>query len=485
VVSSSQTVTGTTAHPHRPFPWVPLLVLCGAALLFVAVVAEIVLQVAERRTALLLDGQCAGSATILNGQKGLFQIDAVAGYVMRPNVCVQLRTTEYDQVLRTNNRGFAGPDVPATKAAGEYRVVVLGDSYTAGGQVPYEQNFTAVLEEQLHRLGHANVRVVNAGVGGYTTYNEAGLLREDVAWLQPDLVVVAVFLGNDVAENVLATYGGYRDAPEHPKGVTWGPAAAQLLAQSAVWFPRNGLAGDAPPPWDGSQPLPAAVGNQPAAAAPPAGQAAPPTIGTRVRRAGSDLWDAARSRSLVLGKLFGEPIDPSVTTAPGAAGPSAVQQQMNVATFEWTILRDPPRTYWLDVAWPLFGEYLTELRATADSAGARTVVLAIPDMSQFDDAMRARSMADFRLREAEVDWDRPQAQLLAQAQAAGVPVLDLLPVFRARPDRAQLDLRLDTHFSALGHAVVGQELARYLHQNGWLRPGEPGGGSPLPGDPPR
>ena len=44
------------------------------------------------------------------------------------------------------------------------------------------------------------MRVVNLGVGGYTTYNEAGLLRENLSWLQPDLVVVAAFLGNDVAE---------------------------------------------------------------------------------------------------------------------------------------------------------------------------------------------------------------------------------------------------------------------------------------------
>jgi lysophospholipase L1-like esterase len=468
VVSSSPTVSETTARSVRPFPWVPLLVLCGAALVFAVAVAEIVLQIGELRTSSLLDLQCAGSGTILDGQKGLFQIDSAAGFVMRPDLCVRLRSTEYDEVLRTNNRGFAGPDIPAVKAASEFRIVLVGDSYTVGGQVPYQQNFAAVLEAQLHGLGYANVRVINAGVGGYTTYNEAGLLREDIGWLQPDVVVVATFVGNDVAENVLATYGGYRDAPEHPKGVTWGPAAAQLLTQSASWFARNGVAGDVPPAWDPSQPLPAAAGNAPTSLAPPVA-ASTPTFGGRVRQAGRDLWDGARSHSLVLGRLFGEPIDPSVTTAPGAAEPSAVQQQMNVATFEWTVLRDPPRTYWLDAAWPLLGKYLSDVRTTADTAGARTVVLAIPDMSQFDDTMRARSVADFRLQDAEVDWDRPQGQLQAQAQRAGVPVLDLLPVFRQRPDRAELYLRLDTHFSALGHAVVAHELATYLQQSGWLQ----------------
>jgi lysophospholipase L1-like esterase len=470
LASSSRTVSARPSTSTRPFPWLPLVALCGAAVLFVGAVAEIVLQIGELRTSNQLTAQCAGSSATLDGQKGLFQIDAGAGYVMRPNLCVRLRAPEYDQVLRTNNRGLVGPDLGAAKPAGEFRVVVLGDSYTAGGQVPYEASFVALLQQRLRDAGYTQVRVVNAGVGGYTTYNEDGLLREDVGWLQPDLVVVAAYLGNDAAENVLATYGGYRDAPEHPKGVTWGPDAARLLAESPAWFPSNPdktAAGPVPPPWDGVQPLPAPHGNVDGASA-PVSTAPPPTLGTRVRQAGRDVWDGARSRSLVLAALFGEPIDPSVTTAPGAAGPSTAPKQLNLATFEWTVLRAPPRTYWLDVAWPLFGHYLAGIRATADSVGAPTVVLAIPELSQFDPTMRERSLAAFRLQPAAVDWHKPQAELARQAQQAGVPVLDLLPVFEARPDRDGLYLRLDTHFSALGHAVVAEQLADYLQQRGLL-----------------
>ena len=156
---------------------------------------------------------------------------------MRRNLCVRLRSPEYDQVLRTNSRGFVGPDVPSTKPPGEFRIVVLGDSYTAGGQVPYGQNYTSLLEEELHASGYTNVRVINAGIGGCGTYCQAGVLRDNVQWMQPDLVVVSVFVGNNIA-----------DAPEHPKGVTWGPAAAELLDESGTWFPRNGLPAVAAPP---------------------------------------------------------------------------------------------------------------------------------------------------------------------------------------------------------------------------------------------
>src|SRR5579864_6994261 len=237
------------------FPWGPALVLSVVALVFLASVAEIALRVADLRASNMVALQCVGASTSLQNQYGLYVLDDLAGYVMRPNTCVRLKTTEYDGILRTNSRGIVGPDVPAIKPAGEFRVVVLGDSYAVGGQVPYEQTFPAVLERDLHDAGYGNVRVVNMGVGGYTTFNESSLLTEDLSWLQPDLVVVAAFLGNDVSENVLATAAGYRNAPEHPKGMTWGLEAQRLVDQSGAWFPRNGLSPTEPipPPWDRSE----------------------------------------------------------------------------------------------------------------------------------------------------------------------------------------------------------------------------------------
>jgi lysophospholipase L1-like esterase len=458
-------VTPAARAGRRAFPWLPFLVLGTVAVLFLGMLSEIALRVADLRASNLAGLQCVGSGTSLQGQKGLYVLDTSAGYSMRPDTCVRLKTTEYDGILRTNSRGMVGPEAPATKPPGEYRIVVLGDSYTVGGQTPYEQTFPAVLEQRLHADGYANVRVINAGVGGYTTFNEGGLLREHLAWLQPDLVVVAAFLGNDASENVLATAAGYRDAPEHPKGMTWGLTAAQLTDASGTWFPRNNLSGLPPPaPWDPSQPLPNPVGNQPAAT-----QQVPPGPPLTLRQQVRAIWDGLRTNSLLLGKLFGEPIDPSVSTAPGAVPLAQEQEKLNLTSFEWTILRDPPRTYWLDVAWPLFGRYLAEARDTAASVGAPLIVLAIPDMSQFDEQMHARSMRAFRFQDAEVDWLRPQRELAAQATADGLPLLDLLPLFQSRADHSQLYLRIDTHFTALGHAATAEALEGFIRQGAYLR----------------
>lgn len=455
----------------RPFPWLQFAVLCFVVLVFAGVLAEIAMRVGELRTSNLVELQCAGSSSILQGQKGLFRLDAESGFAMRPDLCVRLRSSEYDQVLRTNVRGFVGPDVPATKPPGEFRIVVLGDSYTAGGQVPYEQNYTALLQDRLHALGYTQVRVINAGIGGCGTFCQAGVLRENVGWMQPDLVVDSVYVGNNIVENVLSVYGGYRDAPEHPKGVTWGPAAGELLDESGAWFPRNGLPpGPTPPPWDPAQALPTPVGNAPPGTPPysPATENVVRSPLAIARQTAHDVWSGIRSRSRLFGLLFGEPTDPSVTTAPGAAAPSQELKRLNVSSFEWTLLRDAPHTYWLDVAWPLFGAYLADIRATALKAGAPTLVMVIPEIAQFDDLARANTIADFRFQQNEVDWDLPQRNVNAAADRLSLPLLDLLPGFRARPDRAQLYLRLDTHFSALGHKVVAEDLAAYLQQSGYL-----------------
>ncbi|MBV9913769.1 MAG: hypothetical protein JOZ93_14390 [Sinobacteraceae bacterium] len=435
-------------------------------MVFAAAVAEIGLRVADLRATNMAALQCVGSSTSLQSQYGLYVLDAGAGYVMRSGTCVRLKTTEYDGILRTNSRGMVGPELPASKPSGEFRVVVLGDSYTVGGQVPYEQTFPAMLERDLRDAGYANVRVINAGVGGYTTYNESRLLAEDLAWLQPDLVVMAAFLGNDVSENVLATAAGYRLAPEHPKGMTWGTSAQPLVDASGYWFPRNGQSGGPTslPPWEPGQPLPQPVGNQVGTGASPGSSGSPAGL----RQTARAVWDTLRARSLLLGDLFGVPIDPSVSTAPGAAPLAQEQEKLNLTSFEWTILRDIPRTYWLDVAWPLFGSYLAEGRDASASAGAPFVLLAIPDPAQVVDEMRARTMANYRFTDAEVDWSRPQQELVRVAQADDVAELDLLPRFSAMADRADLFLRIDTHFTAYGHAVTAQMLAQYLQDGGYL-----------------
>lgn len=92
----------------------------------------------------------------------------------------------------------AAPAHPGRQAQ-ELTIVVLGDSLSAGYNIPGDKAFPAVLEQALRARGY-NVKVVNAGVSGDTT--TGGLERLD--WSVPDGVsgVILELGANDMLRGV-------------------------------------------------------------------------------------------------------------------------------------------------------------------------------------------------------------------------------------------------------------------------------------------
>jgi lysophospholipase L1-like esterase len=99
--------------------------------------------------------------------------------------------------VRINTLGFRGREVAAAKAAGVWRVICVGDSYTFGHHVTDEEAFPAVLDRLLSGMGHAEA--INAGANGFTIVDEARFLRSKGMKLAPDAVVL-VFSQNDIAD---------------------------------------------------------------------------------------------------------------------------------------------------------------------------------------------------------------------------------------------------------------------------------------------
>jgi len=95
---------------------------------------------------------------------------------------------------RTNADGFR--DAPrGAKRPGVPRVVVLGDSYTFGWGVDDAQPYPQRAEAQLRERG-IQAEVINAGVPGYNTEQEALLLAEVMPKYRPDMVVLG-YVMND------------------------------------------------------------------------------------------------------------------------------------------------------------------------------------------------------------------------------------------------------------------------------------------------
>jgi lysophospholipase L1-like esterase len=105
-----------------------------------------------------------------------------------------------DVPARTNALGLRDEPL-APKAPGELRVLCLGDSFTFGQGVRFEDTWPELLERCLERA-HAGrpIRAVNAGVGGYDTRQELIWVLAEGRTLEADAVVIG-FFWNDLLRN--------------------------------------------------------------------------------------------------------------------------------------------------------------------------------------------------------------------------------------------------------------------------------------------
>ena len=100
-------------------------------------------------------------------------------------------------LVTVNREGFLGPPLQPRKGRAR-RVAVYGDSFVAGEFSPVEERFATRLARRLSADGP--VEAVNAGVVGYGPDQAALRLEDEIAPLGPDLVVMAVFPGNDFGD---------------------------------------------------------------------------------------------------------------------------------------------------------------------------------------------------------------------------------------------------------------------------------------------
>jgi hypothetical protein len=131
----------------------------------------------------------------------LFTLDPVIGYRLRPSTSIHFTTTEFSTDIAINSAGVRDDEI-GPKVAGERRILVLGDSLVLAVQVPLQQTFCRQLESRLNARagGSSRYRVINAGVQGYGPVEEALFYERVAARLQPDLVVVVIFVANDAIE---------------------------------------------------------------------------------------------------------------------------------------------------------------------------------------------------------------------------------------------------------------------------------------------
>lgn len=119
-------------------------------------------------------------------QLNMWHSEPTIGFINKPNF---LGFSFGNIRVQTNERGFRGTrPSPVARTNGVRRIVGLGDSVMWGTGVNEENSILGFLEKQLNH--ESSYEVINAGVVGYSTYQELLYLQKHVLPLRPDIVLV-------------------------------------------------------------------------------------------------------------------------------------------------------------------------------------------------------------------------------------------------------------------------------------------------------
>ncbi len=139
--------------------------------------------------------------------------DAELGFRNTPNAVATIPLERYgttydapDQkqsfVVSVSSQGFRDSEI-GPKVEGEFRVLMLGDSFTFGYGVENDETIPNALERKLQLfLFGRKVSVINGGVEGYGPWQARILLHRSGFALDPDLIILQTFTNNDVYDSL-------------------------------------------------------------------------------------------------------------------------------------------------------------------------------------------------------------------------------------------------------------------------------------------
>jgi len=171
------------------------LLLASAALLIAVLLGELGLRVFKP------------SQVMIQRQPPIYQRDEQLGCRYTPLARgLMHRCFEIDNLVRTNSLGFH--DVEHDPAPGALHVAAIGDSFTAAFEVPPDQGWTQLLQQQLRDSGFPGAEVVNLGQDHSGTDVHLEILKRYLVDHHPGVVVLA-FYENDIDD--IARHGFFRE----------------------------------------------------------------------------------------------------------------------------------------------------------------------------------------------------------------------------------------------------------------------------------
>jgi lysophospholipase L1-like esterase len=338
---------------------------------------------------------------------------------------------EFNYLWENNSLGMRDPERKLEKDAETFRVLFLGDSFVQGYGVPREQSMVALLEQNLNQPPRSKtIEVLNGGVFGYSPFLEYLYLRELMPKLKPDLVLLALFLGNDVGDDNFYTGDAHYNSSD-----------GSFSFETNRW------------PWTA---LDQAIEKEKPSAptqTPPANQSVPASTGphlwrlikwclnkSRLFRTIGDVWDDWRERqeSYAQTKARNDFLDAHRDDI-----------RYNLAAVNYPAAEPRRRLEY----WQPTKLYLTQIHQLCAAQHTPLVLIVIPGA---------------KISQA-TSFPEPYQILDQLGEELSTPVIQLLPSFRTlRYD--EMKFKVDGHWNAKGHRAAATILNRELRKLDVLPP---------------
>lgn len=379
------------------------LLSCSTLFLLFAVEAAFRLVIPVKVYDIVPDG--FGSAPCLvEGENGfLHATPGFRGKYMHPQF-LGTRVEINDYGLRD------GLDEAVPKREGEASLVVLGDSLVFGTGVEVEETFQERLEESGQEIAGRPLRVFCAALPGDGQLQGLARLEALAARAQPDVVIAAVYEGNDLEDNMRAgarRYGLLPNKEEQERRKKESERAA-------------------------GPPLPRFLGG--------------------VRRVPFWLGSSSTIQFLLPG------IEATLVKL------RLISEQVPTNQFlNWMIEPEPPGTLLIGLSYTQ--QLLRELRDRCREIGADLVVLVIPAAIQADPA-RFADLLSWYPQERREQFERTafHGKLVAALRGEGLAVVDMLGPLEKEARAGRPAYLREGHWNAWGHERAAAELAPVLRE---------------------
>ena len=364
----------------------------------------------------------------------IHQFDPRLGYRLVRNLSFTHVWDGHESVghIQTGPQGFRDTEVSVVESTGEFRILLLGDSYTFGYGVDGNDTFAKRLERSLNSVSRGRYKrflVINAGVIGYGTTQEMLQYELIGKTLRPDIVVLNFFIGNDIQDNLCLNYETLKPHRRSPC----------FSLENNILVQKSG-----------------------------------PMRPDQTRKTGSSTFFSEFLSQLAQTELFKLVLQRSKLLVANPLGVRLLQS-LGVSVHPGYLPHVVEGWYFadrLEYGWPLTRKLLQRLDDEVKENGAKLAVVAIPSRVQvLPELFKLTSILYPDVAEVQAFLEnpsKPQQMLMGFLAQQGIAALDLGPLLQQHPEVDELYGPFTAHWNRAGHRVAAGAIEQFLEHEGLI-----------------